>query len=571
MHRALLIPELIALVCAMCRTTGDACAMARTCRAWYAPALDRIWETIHGDGLMLLFCMLPPDVLVPAQTVWNAERSEYRHSLPRWHKAPSQDDYERLYKFSSRVKSMAASTSLRTLTRMLYEHPPARPLFPKLQDLTLRISREEAILDATILSPLRSAALTRLDIVTDRKRGAELTLDLESVYSACADNVQVSIFARLLSAAPTLSGSRREIVHKLTLNDLDNETLATAAALPNLQILNIQRSAVPHPQLPETSALSSIEHPFRALKVLELFTYEDSRPFVQDILRHCGHVALSALILDIEHDDEDRQMNPSHHWHDLFAALNRHCAHNSLRQLQVCDAGETARIYADSLRRLLPFSELRVLSIRSKGGIGLDDDDVAPLMQGWAKLRSLELVPSVYMGDQDDPTFSFDDEDANHFAHARYVNTCTVAGLLEIVRHAASLERLTLTVDFVNNVPDFDDDEIPRLPRTARIWWLDFWNSQVKSPSAVAEILHRVFPLAASSIVTSVLDDKEHFEDSPDEDSAAKWEEVGKIVYLVRRIERETDQRMARRLAEVASPSFPVNRIIDSCHKVSLS
>lgn len=64
MHPALSIPELVSIIAGMARR-GDACRMARTCRAWYEVALDHIWRILWNENLDILFRTLPSNVYRP--------------------------------------------------------------------------------------------------------------------------------------------------------------------------------------------------------------------------------------------------------------------------------------------------------------------------------------------------------------------------------------------------------------------------------------------------------------------------------------------------------------------------
>jgi len=78
-HRCLLIPEILGLVCEVLRedqTTGPPneqlatlAALARTCRAFEGPALDFLWREV--SGLRLLLCVMPSDLFKVEEKVWH--------------------------------------------------------------------------------------------------------------------------------------------------------------------------------------------------------------------------------------------------------------------------------------------------------------------------------------------------------------------------------------------------------------------------------------------------------------------------------------------------------------------
>ncbi|KAI5832994.1 hypothetical protein K523DRAFT_413669 [Schizophyllum commune Tattone D] len=517
---------------------GVACRMARTCRAWHQPALDRIWrENRWADALDVLLRILPSDLYHPL----SFESTSYGGVSPKWFRGPTSAEYERIYQFSSRMQSLENPGYIEVF-QITMTHPPPRPLFPRLRILRINGSGSR-VSPHMLLEPFASPVLTRLDIFLPF-RNQWMEICLNEIYSACAPSVKVHFDLRELTMIPRFVGNQTDMIHSVTMAGMCEEGWAYMAALPRLQELRVHDIG----SAPRIDKVDSVKNPFHALQLLEFSSNFDCRPFVADLLGRCGRLSLSTLKVRVSLDTPERMAHPTDHWVDLFLAIERHCAHDTLRTLSLADDGEMARIGGGTLQLLAPFRELRTLSIENKNGVVVEDRHIAPLMRSWPALQSLRLVPSRFL--------NLDwENDEDTYASARYISTCTVPGLLEIARLGTALQSLTLTVDFENDLPPGDNDwplggDTAKLPCNTHVTMFDAWVSDMGNVCDVAGLLLAVFPAAAQNVWVSVLANKEHYEGSRDEVVAAKWEQVFTIIDMVRTAERNAEQRVRKEVQE---------------------
>ncbi|KAI5887872.1 uncharacterized protein SCHCODRAFT_02639113 [Schizophyllum commune H4-8] len=433
-------------------------------------------------------------------------------------------DYERIYHLTSRVREIRNPQYIELL-QITNDHPPPRPLFPQLTTLILYGDWQTNTPLHPLLIPFSSLVLSRLHMDLSKMNERE-HIDLDAIYQVCAPSVEVVMDMKALHDKPFPAVGRHEILHKLTIKQMDAEGWAFIASLPNLHELDIHRPF----SVPALDLLAAVEHPFRALRAFSVFSWRfDCRLFFVDLLRLCGSLSLSTLSIHFWQDDADRFAHPTQHWTLLFLALKRHLSHSTLRSLKLIDQGEMTRIDGSMLQLLAPFSELRTLWIESKNGVVVEDSYVAPLLRSWPALESLTLAPSPYLSEDWD-----DRDEEDMYGSARWISTCSVRGLLEIARLGTSLKSLALSIDFESGFPVPEDDLVSSC--NANITKLDLWNSDMTDPDDVADLILAVFPAAAAKVEVSIVKWKEFDigleEGSREEDIEEKWDEVHDIIRL---------------------------------------
>ncbi|KAL1746582.1 hypothetical protein HDZ31DRAFT_33813 [Schizophyllum fasciatum] len=523
MHRALATPDLIACVSELVNRV-TAYAMALTCRAWLSSALDRVWRDLTYEELMNhLLCFLPSDVYVPPD-VRVVLHSSKASTPARWLRAPGQDEYGSLYTYSRRIRTLDLRHAKLSQLTMLSNNPPRRPLCPGLTAMELPPSALDSgyCLYPAFVLPFQSSTVPQIWITwkyNEWYRQGKLDLDT-CVANTKRIRLHIESNWDSITKLPQLIGSRTDIVRGLTFQHLlDQYDWDMVAALPNLQTLTItwldDTSQFPQPP--------SVPKPFRSLEKLSFLTHEDSKPYVATLLEHCGQLCLSSLSMCIGRQDDDRDAHPTDNWRGFLQAVNRHCTHHTLEALEFIDAGEMTRVSTDVLRSLLPFWRLKSLQLENKGGVELAVAAVAPFMRSWRYLRKLTLVPSIHDIMED---ICLND-------HALYINTCTVEGLLEIVRWGHDLESLAITVDFISDFQPSDWTE--GQPRSASITELDFWNSKLDDPRKVAQLVEIAFPAVPDlQLQYSVFEFRLNMPFSPEWRLYKLWEQVHRFRLLVR-------------------------------------
>ncbi|KAI5887868.1 uncharacterized protein SCHCODRAFT_02639100 [Schizophyllum commune H4-8] len=447
MHRALLIPEVIATVCSLSHRK-DVRNMSKVCHAWRDQALDHLWKTLARDALDKLFSTLPREVY-RRKRQFPVLRNRIFTVQPRWVRPPSQDEYDQLYTITSRIQVLRVLSN-RQLIDMLVRHPPANPLFPRLTDLSVYILCDDVVHDEE-LTPFSSTVLSKLRVsLTPSEKKPRL--DIDALCACCASDVLITLAVFGLRTMPNIVGVRKDVLRQLDVDDLNDEGYAVAAALPALETLRI---VTPREDPPSFTKLSSVGRPFHALRTLELraAAYKGSpyRGLIANFLRHCGILTLSTLTIDLDLPDVcDGERRPTDHWHELFQALASHCYHESLRHLDVRDGSELAVLDGDDIRMLLPFTHLETVSLENRGGIAISNSHIVSLMQAWPSLQTLSLVQPMEDASLADDAEDLVDSDGEALEKidTPVVYTCTVLGLLEIARRATSLHALTLSVDF---------------------------------------------------------------------------------------------------------------------------
>ncbi|KAL1692393.1 hypothetical protein GGG16DRAFT_51421 [Schizophyllum commune] len=507
----------------------DAYAMSLTCRAWKEAALNRVWRELDFVELMThLFSLFPLDVYRPPTT---KSPSIFRFHAPKWLRSPDHSHYEKLYRYSERVRYLDLREADYSLLSVLSDQPPPRPLFPGLAIVKLPSSAFTADKgpSPTFMHPFLSASLQEIwaNWQAPFNSGQRLEIDLGACV-ARTPQLRLSIeSSRYLAIMPALNGPRLEIVRAFVIqhlvSDADWNMLASLPCLEALRVTWKGYGPAPYPRVP------SVHHPFRALRDCEVATDEDCRPFVASLIEHCDLVRLRSLVLRILNLDEDApEREPSNNWRLLLQALRNHCVPDTLETLDLRDAGETAMVDSGILELLLPFCRLRTLKLESKGGFELSDSAVESLALGWKHLRTLQMI----------------------------AQQCT------------SLQSLTVTVDLKADfvVRIYDKDR----PRSTTVAHLDFWNSELADPFNVAQLIVDTFPAAPlyGKVQAAILHDK--FMDDIITDMEKKmrtrewiawdkWEKVFQIMWMVREA-KEFDRsrpRTSTRVSDIRSCRNP--------------
>ncbi|KAL1682229.1 hypothetical protein EV122DRAFT_204169 [Schizophyllum commune] len=517
MHRFLSTYDLICLVSEAVERP-DAYAMALTCRAWKEAALNRVWRDLDFVDLMIhLFSLFPVDVYRPPRT---KNIRIFQFYGPKWLRSPDPTHYEKLYKYSERVRYLDLREADPSLLSVLYDKPPPRPLFPGLAILKLPPSAFTANdgPSPTLMQPFHSASLQQIWATwqAPSNQGQRPEIDLGACV-AQTPQLRLSIeSSRYLAIMPALNGPRLDIIHEFALHHLVNDTdWNMLASLPYLEILKVtwkQYGPAPYPRVP------SVQHPFRALREFAVATDEDCRPFVARLIKHCDLVHLRSLVLDILNLDEDApERAPTNNWRILLESIHNHCDPDTLETLDLRDGGELTGVDSGTLELLIPFRRLETLKLNSRGGFRLSDSAVGSLAPGWKHLRTLQI--------------------------------CT------------SLQSLTITVNLKADlvVRIYDQDR----PRNTTVTHLDFWNSELADPFTVAQLIVDTFPAAPlyGKVQAAILHDKFTDDSITDLEKRMrtrewvawdKWEKVFQIMSIVREA-KEFDRSRPRESTRVSS------------------
>ncbi|KAI0642250.1 hypothetical protein C8Q79DRAFT_1013538 [Trametes meyenii] len=377
MHHALLIDEILQLVFDFCTELPEPeprwtlCQLARCCRAWKDPALDRLWSRI--DGVAPLVSLLPcasgkETGILKVSSAFSA--------------------------YAQRVKEMISHHSILRTPSL----DPSMVLMPRLEAVTLSF-HGCMIPNAWITSP----HLRRISVNIGFAYDPQATIDRSNMVAdylqqvrRCAPNMRsLQIRGRMTEplniAVASMNHLRDVTIHGNCF--FTGETLAAMATFPNLRILNVHANAIQHADFED--ALSRHPGPyFPALEVLDIRT---SRPLLSAVLEHLCTGVLTKLRADVRQCSHGRNYVKG-----VFELLARKMA-DSLKELDIEDVADydedsthdspmpPSWYSISTLSPLAVLKQLRRFAIHSVLPPDLSDSDVGLLGKWWPSLQHLHL------------------------------------------------------------------------------------------------------------------------------------------------------------------------------------
>ncbi|KAI0629376.1 hypothetical protein C8Q77DRAFT_1143595 [Trametes polyzona] len=426
MHSALLIDEVLQLIFDHCVALPDAdprwtlCQLARCCKAWKDPALDRLWSRIDGATPLL-----------------NLLKSSDDKILRSFHEC------------AARVKEISHHACI----------PPMptgepTPILPRLQAVTLSFH------GCTVLTPwVLSSHLKRISVnigfaryppmVTDRCNAVAGYL---TQAQSCAPGLE-SLHIRgrmtdsLNSAVASLTQLRSLSIYSNRF--LTCDTLAEIATFPNLRSLAVHASSVRHSDFAD--ALAPLYKPcFPALEELEI---RASGSLLAVLVEHLPAGVLTKLNAEVDRSPH----GPSYLKGMLEELVQKTSA--SLTELSVEDLTEhedleSARSLASPewypLSLLSPLAALKGLkrfSLVSALPPAITDADLESMSKWWPLLTHLNLgtIESDYLP-------------------ADWPVHMTAAALPTVAKHFPRLESLALPILPIDFVAETGKPATPETP-----------------------------------------------------------------------------------------------------------
>ncbi|KAK7036084.1 hypothetical protein R3P38DRAFT_2616734 [Favolaschia claudopus] len=481
-------------------------ALACTSRTFSAVALDDLWRTL--DSLEpILYCM-PPDLF--------GGRGEDRLLRPM-----KASDWDRPRIYTNRVKHLnisnhclvpadifpALNASLwpgevesyfRKLTavRWINEHDLINIRFllsSKLKNLSLEFPSSHTNFSLLSSIPLVCPGLEKLRVNSPLPDGTSISELIHGLHSLQKLHITIP--------------DRESLEHLSRLKGLTSFT----CSLPNtLPILCNPLSFV---ALEEVTILNS-----NLKKIIHLFS-------------RCSLPVLKRLKITANSGTTTAGVEKLH------KVLSRSCAPSSLTTIEVDlqedDAGEHPELYMIpfcSFEPLFCFVNLTSISIASKSGIRLHDEEMEIIARAWPRLRSLDLWERVEC------------------------QTLSLRSLSIIAEHCPVLETLALSLNttVIPELPPSDGRQ--PISQQLALHELDVNRSPISAPSLLTgRFLSSIFPNL--SVVTSELDKFGLDELGEDEDSELTayhglWKEVESQLSVFKAIRQE---ERARVLAELES------------------
>ncbi|KAJ6575747.1 hypothetical protein DFH09DRAFT_981276 [Mycena vulgaris] len=536
MHRALKVPEIVAMICQEIQLISKVCtgrnasatlanlaAVARTCKAFSGPALDLLWAN-QQTVLHVLRCM--PDDVWTEQDSDDDEEEEgmglARPVLPT--------DWERPLVYSHRVKSFNLDGPYSSVEPGFLEELrmcfPGEYLFPNLERLEW-FSKNPSFLPHARLFLGRRLKFLSLGTFTS---AAHFSL-LPSLAAQCPSLLDVDIYAsdelqpQSQTAVSLFVGGLTRL-ETLIVPSLDRAALEHLGRLPNFTCLTLQAQLplpLPDSPIPPNQAL------FTSLECLAI-TGTD----ISDIFDLLSHSPIDNIDASFPTSTTASAITK------CYSALASACAHSPLSSLAL---GEANRLFSEpdptqataaqiaislvhgrQLRPLFVLANLRTVSLSTPVGFDLDNATVSELAHAWPHLETLQFG-------------------ASDFVHVP--SRVTLAGLLPFAKHCSLLRTLEIPLD-ASVVPAWAD-QTTRQKRIAqkRLTELRVQRSPIFAPLAVAGFLSSVFPT-----LRSVCTDREYRTNTAEHQEALvlhrKWKDVESalpLLHTVRAEERYWTQR----------------------------
>ncbi|KAF9465369.1 hypothetical protein BDZ94DRAFT_1320423 [Collybia nuda] len=475
MHRCLLIPEIVRLICsevdrsfvgAERRRTVK--ALAQTCRLFQEPALDILWRKL--DSLTPLIKCIPSGL-------WGLEREALDESVGSLalRRAVIPTDWERFLVHAQRVQKFTARRLPRS--RLNYDEyqaldTAAKPevLLPNLRKLTWLERRDQFFpfirlflgpnLQELVLG-IDGSPLIRLPLLsTLPSRFPMLThLELEGTPRPSIAPLNAS---HIRTVSTALCGWSH--LQSLSIGWITAKALVHIATLPALQKLMLRNNSL---RLPSGFPFSGEALAF---------------PSLQDLCINCKYLTFCTPLIQSMSNQQLKSISirtgeiSCSSARKFFIALEEHCAHDTLRELMVSPIcsweGENSDpILLEDIKPLFAFPYLTKVKLASPTPLGLRDQDMEVLASAWRHLHTLSLDNSPRPG---------------------RTPILTLQALIPLARYCKNLASLTILIDARILPPRERRREIT--DGSTKSIWIHVMDSPVNNAKSVAVVLTRIFP-----------------------------------------------------------------------------
>ncbi|KAI0730738.1 hypothetical protein C8Q76DRAFT_613165 [Earliella scabrosa] len=374
MHAALLIDEILQLVFDFCADLPKTkpgwtfAQLARCCKAWKDPALDRLWARL--DGMEPLLALLPK----------NSERQLPTHALP----ASFLANARRVRRITHTRETLSANT-----------FHDLSPILPRLEHVAL--SFHGCMVHKTWTTSTR---LKTINLTVGFSRAAQAVVDRSNAAASflhqaglCAPDLHSVQLRGRMSAALNQSVAALTRLQSLTIQSscyLSPSTFATIATFPHLRVLEVHADHIQADEFEDMLAPESVCFP-----ALQELTIRTGGPLLAAILTRLPVDSLTKLHLDM-----DKCLRGPAYMKPIFSLLAQK-ASTSLRELLVEDRTdfEDLEVYPpsqdfphwytlDVLSPLAPLKHLRRFVLRDPD---FDDATLEQLAKWWPVLEHLDL------------------------------------------------------------------------------------------------------------------------------------------------------------------------------------
>ncbi|KAI0773305.1 hypothetical protein BD413DRAFT_541025 [Trametes elegans] len=471
MHCALLIDEVLQLIFDYCtalpakEARWTLCQLARCCKAWKDPALDRLWLRMDGAGPLLnLLTFTEDEELQPS-------------GIPPL-----------FWTYSKRVKEASFQAA-----RQIPSVSPPTVLMPRLEAISLSF-RGCTVPEPWILSP----RLKRVNVNIGFARDPQEVIDRSNAVAeylgqirACSPDLRsLQVRGKMTESLNGAVAALTQLKHLTVYANgfLTCDTLAVVATFPRLQSLNVHASALQHADFADALTRVSAPH-FPALEELEIRT---NGALLAVVLEHLPSGVLQKLHLDM-----DRSSRGPGYFKGIFELLAQKASH-SLKELVIEDCTEYEDLDSSSrsqaplewypLSLLSPLAALKQLnrfSLMSVLPPVLNDADVGALGKWWPLLQHLDLG-------------TFDPELLPPDWQARM----TPAAFAAVAKYHPCLESLSLPVMPDDMVATSDKSSVSRVPSTQQAALRSLTIGDVPDADACASALVQIILTTFPALVT---------------------------------------------------------------------
>ncbi|KAJ7658700.1 hypothetical protein DFH06DRAFT_1407147 [Mycena polygramma] len=412
-------------------------ALARTCKAFQADALDRLWRE---QNVVNVVRTLPPER-------WEEE------ALP-----PTPDGY------TTRLRLRGPIQSEDWLKPRLYARRIKRLAWPDRQLCRVDLTQVfPAIPRGMFPENLALFLNPRLHCIELVGSDTDLPSFLKILASRCPALAGVSVISTV--ASQEMSSSISAFVCSLThvtnlwLDDVDRSTLMYLARLPSLKVLTLDVVPTLLPNIPEVERFAGLHRlsvcADKVLPVVRFLAWSSPR-------------SLAWIAFRFTRNSAEERESPVAGMSELYSVLPVACDHSSVVVLHVAlmdDKRVDDRAEGPSVHPLLVFANLSSIVIGAGCGFAVDDEIADEMARAWPSLTNLRLL---------------------------FRTRATLRCLRSFAHHCPRLIYLHMSLDASSPPPPPHSDGFP-IQQTS-LHEFNPSRSAIESPVDIARFLSRLFP-----------------------------------------------------------------------------
>ncbi|KAF8887191.1 hypothetical protein BD779DRAFT_534420 [Infundibulicybe gibba] len=373
MHRCLLIPEILRIICVHISSHHQSCdlhGVVLVCRSFYNASLDLLWRDIAG--LFPLLRTLPSDI-------WSGPLSPHEVVLAR---AITPSDLERFKAHAHHVQ--VYSDHYIDVPIAIYQalsfHFHDQPILPNLVEMVWTDEEQEIF---PYISMFLAPCIRKMELGMSNS-SVQNSL-LSTLGMKCPSMTHFELDA--MDYYPDMGRQVESLLSQwhqletLIIHGLPQESLRIVAALPhlrNLTIFNADNYSDAFSPTPGTNVFPALQ---------DLLITANSAILPINLLRATTSCSLKKFTLSLF-----GLASPG--WHDLFTTLAESCNKATLTTIRINESEvdhEQGPGTTDELRLLFPFTNLTHLILETCVGFDIDDAFVHEMAAAWSCIHTLNI------------------------------------------------------------------------------------------------------------------------------------------------------------------------------------